>query len=112
MEKRGYGICTYKGLEIKCKTYFGITFEEVLNKNNIEFEANDLDLGIMYAWASTSCEKEYIYNRNGKDTYAYEFIVGAGDDFEATVYRCDTRLSKESLIELDSLNSQNKIEWF
>lgn len=37
---------------------------------------------------------------------------GAGDDFESTVYSCDTRLSKESLIEFDRLNSQNKIEWF
>lgn len=109
---KNYDICIFAGNEIKCKTYIGRSFEEVLNNNNIEFEANDLDLGIIYAWASTSCEKEYIYNRNGKDTYAYEFVVGAGDDFEATVYRCDTRLTKEFLIEFDHLNSQNKIEWF
>lgn len=112
MENRGYGICTYKGLEIKCKTYFGVTFEDVLNKNNIKFEANDLDLGIIYAFSSCSYEKEYSYTRDGKTTYAYEFVVGAGDDFETTVYSCDTRLTKEFLIELDSLNSQNKIEWF
>lgn len=107
-----YATCIFAGTEIKSKTYFGVTFEDVLNKNNIKYKANDLDLGIVYALASGNSEREYIYDRNGKTVYAYEFVVGTGDDFESTVYRCDTRLTKEFLIEFDYLNSQNEIEWF
>ena len=108
---KNYDICIFAGIQIKSKNYYGICFADILKKRDIEFKTNDLDLGIIYPWASSNCEREYIC-KDGKAKYVYEFIVSAGDDYQSTVYFCNKRLSKEFLTEFDYLNSINAIEWF
>lgn len=108
---KNYDICVFARIKIKSKDFYGLSFADILKKNGIEFETNDLDLGIIYAWASSSQEKEYIYDNDGKTAYVYEFIVGNGDDYQSTIYSCDERLSKDFLFDFDYLNSQNKINW-
>lgn len=106
-----YGVCIFAG----CKIYYDVldqkTFSDVLKENNIDFEETDLDLGLVYAFASNSYQKEYIFKYNDKITYAYEFVVGRGDTFESILYFSDERLSKRLVNDLDYANNQLKIEW-
>lgn len=106
-----YGVCIFAG----CKIYYDVldqrTFGDVLQKQNIVFEENDLDLGLVYAFSSNSYQKEYIYKYNDKTKYAYEFVIGRGDTFESILYISDERLSKKLINYLDYANNQLKIEW-
>lgn len=110
-KESGYSVCVFAG----CKIYYDVldqkTFSDVLKESNIDFEENDLDLGLIYEFASNSYQKEYIFKYNDNTKYAYEFVVGRGDTFESILYISDERLSKRLVNYLDYANNQLKIEW-